>query len=433
MSSGYACEQRRQLPAVGDGGERLVARDARALHHFELQPRGDLVERVEVGGGERLARHQDRADAVGRVLGRRRPGPHDDEVIARALHAPLLQRRRRQHGTSIDLARAVRVVPPRDRQHAARRQPVQEVRPGLERVERVLRQHERAARGCRPGVDQRDLDDVDRVAHPRQVAARLVVDEAHARIAIEVAGEVAEPAVDELEDARVDLDAGNGALAEHQRREDVSSAAGTDDDDAGGRAEVMSDVGDVVLEVLNGGGIAVERRQLGAGIRIDVEVQLARGELRRQCGAESPSRRPHRLRRIADHANPREGVPALDDRPRLVVALDPHEPQPRVIAPRGDGVADGGQDEEDGDGCSQHCKAPRIVFRLKPEATELGLCVASGFSRKAVAGLREHHRPERGNRRRRQDRRRAIRDPRAAARAARIPARRRRDRRRRAR
>ena len=225
-------------------------------------------------------RHQDRADAVGRVLGRRRPRPHDDEVIPRALDASLLQRRRRQHRAPVDLARTVGVVPPRDREDAARRQPVEEVRPGFERVERILRQHERAARGRRPGVDQRDLDDVDRVAHARQVAARLVVDEADARVPIEMAGEVAEPAVDELEDARVDLDAGNPALAEHQRRQDVPAAAGADDNDLRGRADVVGDVGDVVLEVLNGGRIAVERRQLGAGIRIDVEVQFARGQIR---------------------------------------------------------------------------------------------------------------------------------------------------------
>ena len=62
------------------------------------------------------------------------------------------------------------------------------------------------------------------------IAARLVVDERDPRIAIEVAGEVAEPAVDELEDALVDLDAGDRLLVERQRRQDVASAAGADDD-----------------------------------------------------------------------------------------------------------------------------------------------------------------------------------------------------------
>ena len=118
------------------------------------------------------------------------------------------------------------------------------------------------------------------VAHPRQVAARLVVDEPHPRVAIQVAGEIAEPAVDELENARVDFDAGDAALVEHQRRQDVAAAAGPDDDDLRRRPEVVDDVGDVVLEVLNGGGIAVEGRQLGAGVGIDVEVQLARGQVR---------------------------------------------------------------------------------------------------------------------------------------------------------
>ena len=66
-----------------------------------------------------------------------------------------------------------------------------------------------------------------------------------------MAGEVPEPAVDELEDARVDLDAGHRALVEHECREDVAAAAGADDDDLRRRADVVNDVGDVVELVLN--------------------------------------------------------------------------------------------------------------------------------------------------------------------------------------
>ena len=72
----------------------------------------------------------------------------------------------------------------------------QKRRPGLDGVERVLAEHERAGGGRRPGVDQRDLDRPEALRRPRDEAARFVVDEAHARIAVEMAGEVAEAAVD---------------------------------------------------------------------------------------------------------------------------------------------------------------------------------------------------------------------------------------------
>ena len=60
----------------------------------------------------------------------------------------------------------------------------------------------------------------------------LVIDEADARIAIEMTGEIAKAPIDEVDDALVDFDAGHLALVEHQRRKHVSAAAGSDNDDA---------------------------------------------------------------------------------------------------------------------------------------------------------------------------------------------------------
>jgi hypothetical protein len=82
---------------------------------------------------------------------------------------------------------------------------IQEGPPRIHGVERILGEDEGAARRGRPGVDQRDLDDVGGVVQPRDVAPRLVVDEPDARIAIEMSGEVAEPLVDEFDDPLVDL------------------------------------------------------------------------------------------------------------------------------------------------------------------------------------------------------------------------------------
>ena len=120
----------------------------------------------------------------------------DREVRAGLVDAEALQRGRPPASRAVDLRRAVADSTSARRSAARRRQVPQEDRPRLGGVDRVLAQHERARCGRRPGVDERDLDQVEAIAAPRDVAARLVVHEAHAGIAIEMAGEVAEAAVD---------------------------------------------------------------------------------------------------------------------------------------------------------------------------------------------------------------------------------------------
>ncbi len=109
---------------------------------------------------------------------------------------------------------------------------IEEDSPGFDGVERVLGQNERAACGRRPCIDQRDLNKVDPIVEPREIAAGFVVDELHARIAIQVPGEIAESTVDQVDDAFVDFDAGHLLLIEGQRRQHVPTAACTDDDHA---------------------------------------------------------------------------------------------------------------------------------------------------------------------------------------------------------
>ena len=130
----------------------------------------------------------------------------------------------------------------------------------------------------------------------RDVAARLVVDEADARIAIEVAGEVAEAAVQRLEDVGVDLDADDRLRAEAQRRQDVAAAADADDQRAPVRPQVVADVGDVVFEVLELLGRRRRLRQHGAGGDVDVEVQLLDPAIGRDRRGSGPRRTASRAR-----------------------------------------------------------------------------------------------------------------------------------------
>src|SRR5262245_3511354 len=99
-------------------------------------------------------------------------------------------------------------------------------------VERVLGQHERAARRGGPRVDERNLDQIDAIVETRDIAACFVVDKSHSRVAIEMPGEIAESPVDEFDDALVDFDSGDLTLIEDERRKHVPSAAGPNDYDA---------------------------------------------------------------------------------------------------------------------------------------------------------------------------------------------------------
>src|SRR5206468_8679509 len=128
-------------------------------------------------------------------------------------------------------------------------------------------QDERTAGGSGPGVNQRNLDDVGPVVQPGDEAPRLVVDESNAGLAIEVSGEVAEAAIDQIQNAVVDFNPGHAFLIERQRREYIPSTTGSHDDHARCRAQVVRDVRDVVLQVGDVVRIAMKCRQLGNGVR----------------------------------------------------------------------------------------------------------------------------------------------------------------------
>jgi len=118
-----------------------------------------------------------------------------------------------------------------------------------------------------------------------------------------VSGEVAEAAVDEIENAVVDFDPGHPFLIERQRRQHIPPATGSYDDHARVRPQVVRDVRDVVLQVGDLFRVAVKCRQLGPGVRIDVEMELVRGPFGRQRAAQAPSRRPDGPFGVAYHAD----------------------------------------------------------------------------------------------------------------------------------
>ena len=193
----------------------------------------------------------------------------------------------------------------------------EERRPGLDGVERVLAEHEGAGGGRRPGVDQRDLDGAEALRRARDEAARLVVDEAHARIRSRWPVKspkrpLTVPMMSLLISTAV-TDAG----AERQRREHVAPAAGADDERVVAAAQVVADVGDVVLQVRD--GCRSRRRSASSPCRPRRRCRAGAGaarvggtvELRPQpCAGSSRRGSPH-------HPHARVPVPLLVERPRL--------------------------------------------------------------------------------------------------------------------
>ena len=221
-------------------------------------------------------------------------------------------------------------VPARDGEQPVRREPVEEGVPRLGRVQRVLAQREGAGRGRRPRVDERDLDEVVAVLRPRQVAARLVVDERDARIAVEVPREVAVNAVGDRQDVRVDLDPGDRALAELERREDVAAAADADHENGGVVERVVREVRDVVAEEVRLRRVACVAREHRRGVRVDAHDFVLGAK---RAAASSSTARRHRPRRsvaVRIDGDAREGVPLLVSVRRVGLALGPYDAQQRV-------------------------------------------------------------------------------------------------------
>ena len=98
-----------------------------------------------------------------------------------SLDAHGLKRRRREAHHAAGLVDLAGRVPAADREHARRRQALQEDLPGLDRVEAVLRQREGAGARGGPGVDQAHLDDVEGALGTGKPASRLVDLEGDAR------------------------------------------------------------------------------------------------------------------------------------------------------------------------------------------------------------------------------------------------------------
>ena len=106
------------------------------------------------------------------------------------------------------------------------------------------------------------------------VAAGLGIDQRHAGLAIEMAGEIGELVGENLEDRRIDLNSADVPGAEKQPGKHVAAAAHADDGDVGRRLHQVGGIDDVVLQVGQLAEIAVVAGDHGGRIGVDVEAVL---------------------------------------------------------------------------------------------------------------------------------------------------------------
>ena len=240
--------------------------------------------------------------------------------------------------------------PPRHRHDPVVGEVIQVVVERLDRVERVLGQRVRAGgRGC-PRVDEGRLNDVVAIRGASDEASAVVHGDADARMRVDPAGELAElVAHDVVRDDRVDLDAVHMAGAEHQRGDEIATAAGPDDERGKpGRLQPIRDGGQLVFQILDVREIGrhLEDRRRCRG----VDVHVA-GVRHRAC--ERRAQRPVVVRAFVD-ADARERIPFGEEHLVAHVALglaDVEHRDARQLAGERDGhdrSPDGGEPETAG-------------------------------------------------------------------------------------
>jgi hypothetical protein len=199
------------------------------------------------------------------------------------------------------------------------------------------------------------VDAVEALVGAGQPAPGLVVGEVDPRVLVQVAGELAQRAVDQVEDVAVDLDAGDVLGPELQGGQDVAATADADDR---GPVEVVTlqtvvhEVGDVAAQEVRLGGVAAVAGRDGPGGAVDEQVELVGLQvLRRTLRADPVAERGPELIGVAVDRHPREGVPAVVHVRVVALVLGPEDLQERGVATVLVGVADRtAEQQHQGDG-----------------------------------------------------------------------------------
>ena len=196
------------------------------------------------------------------------------------------------------------MVPTGKTQNPPRREPFQEELPCFHRVERVFRENQSPRSRGGPSIDQRNLNYVEALLLPGNVAPRFIVYKGNLRILVQVAGKLTKVAVYRTQDILVDLHGQDGLLIKRERRQDISSSPCSHHQDAGVGPDVVGKIRNVVLQMFHLFPVSGKSSQSGLSAGIDVQTDLPNAPVARIHRTEPPSERLLKDIRFSEDRNP---------------------------------------------------------------------------------------------------------------------------------
>ena len=148
--------------------------------------------------------------------------------------------------------------------------------PRLGRVERILGEDERARGRRRPGVDERQLHEIEVTILTGEIAARLVDGERDLRVSLDMTGKIAEDLRRGAQDVAVHLDARHRLLVEDESGEDVASAADPHDEHVGVRTQIVGDVRHVVAKIASGFAVSPSNAVMTVPAQVSIDIPSCR-------------------------------------------------------------------------------------------------------------------------------------------------------------
>ena len=232
----------------------------------------------------------DRANGVARHDGGGEiADPRDEDVVAGTIDAEFHQSGDGQADDPAEFDGRAWRMPTGYGEQAIRIQCREKCLPALDGIEPVLRERKCAGAGGGPGIDHAHFDQVELLLGPREPAPAVVDHEAHSR-------EVGDASVgaqlgrirEEVDEDRIELDAGNVAEPEQIGRQHIAPAADPDDGGAPMMASVVSEIGDVVAQKIQVAGHVRIVRHRRPGHPVDGQFALLDCDVARHRRRGSP-------------------------------------------------------------------------------------------------------------------------------------------------
>src|SRR5665213_394668 len=177
-----------------------------------------------------------------------------------------------------------------DNKHAPGTEPLQKFFPGIHGVNLVFGQGKAPCNRGSPGIDERNLNQIERLTALIEPAARLGMDQMYVRALGEVSRKIGKRAFQRFENGRVKFYARYAANAEIQPRQKVATSTHANHGNRFHRTKMISDIDDIIAQKSQRFYVAIKTGEDGGSIDINVKVTLI-NLITRLFMAVSPSKR----------------------------------------------------------------------------------------------------------------------------------------------